>query len=189
MDRYKYGTIWTDHIDYLSVTTYRAFCACKILDFEKNVSYFSRNEKTLTYILNGKKRQVTPDFNVRYKKKDFYLHCYKDSSFTKEQIKSLHQQHSIYLWPDSFLLDNPMVKNIDLMRRYHKGKIFPDFGHTLIVPTLLDRPITAKGLCEQLNCSIGEANKQLIQLAAYGKLTFDIHLQYSENTVFHIVEN
>ncbi|EGQ9728250.1 hypothetical protein FWP31_05165 [Vibrio cholerae] len=187
MDRYKYATTWTEHEGYLGVSAYRAFCACRLLDFDENVSHFSRNDKTLTYVLNGKKRQLTPDFNVRYKKKDFYLHCYKNSSFTKEQIKCLHQQHSIYLWTDSFLLDNPMVKNIDLMRRYHKGSLSPDFGRTLLIPTLLDRPITAKGLCEQLNYSLGEANMQLLQLAAYGKLSFDIRQPYSENTVFHIV--
>ncbi len=82
-----------------------------------------------------------------------------------------------------------MVKNIDLMQRYHKGSFFPNVGQSLVVPTLLDRPLTAKGLCEQLNYSIGEANVQLMKLAAYGKLTFDIRQPYTENTVFHIVEN
>lgn len=188
MDRYKYATVWTDHVGYLGVSTYRAFCACRVLDFDKNVSHFSRNDKALTYILNGKKRQLTPDFNVRHKQEYFYLHCYKDSALTEEQIECLRQQHSIHFWPDSFVLENPMVKNIDLMRRYHKGSLWPDFGRTLVVPTLLDRPLTANGLCEKLNYSAGEANKALIQLAAYGKLTFDISQPYSENTVFHLVE-
>lgn len=188
MDRYKYGTVWTDQ-GYVGVATYRAFCACRMLDFSKNVRHFSRNHKTLTYVMNGKKRQLTPDFNVRYKQEDFYLHCYKDSALTKEQIECLGQQHSIHFWSNSFLLENPMVKNIDLMRRYHKGSLWPNFGQTLVVPAVFGRPLTAKGLCEQLNCSTGEANKQLMQLAAYRMLTFDIHVPYSENTVFHIVEN
>ncbi|HHC6921439.1 TPA: hypothetical protein ACN33X_001600 [Vibrio parahaemolyticus] len=189
MNRYKYATVWTEHEGYLEVSTYRAFCACKLLDFNKNVSHFSRNHKTLTYLMNGKKRQLTPDFNVHYKQEDFYLLCYKDSTLTKEQIECLHQQYPIHFWSDSFLLENPMVKNIDLMQRYHKGSFFPNVGQSLVVPTLLDRPLTAKGLCEQLNYSIGEANVQLMKLAAYGKLTFDIRQPYTENTVFHIVEN
>lgn len=137
--------------------------------------------------MNGKKRQLTPDFTVRYKQDDFYLHCY--SSLTKEQIECLRQQHTLYFWSERFMLEHPMVKNIDLMRRYHKGSLWPDFAQTLVVPTLLDKPLTPKGLCEQLNYDIGEANKQLLQLAAYDKLTFDIHQPYSENTVFYIVEN
>lgn len=136
MDRYKYGTVWTDHEGYVGVATYRAFCACRILDFSKNVRHFSRNHKTLTYVMNGKKRQLTPDFFVRYKQEDFYLHCSKDSVLTKEQIECLRQQHSIHFWSDVLLLESPIVKNIDLMRRYHKGSLWPNFGQTF---QLLDR--------------------------------------------------
>ncbi|MGR5287040.1 hypothetical protein ACP3V5_17120 [Vibrio maritimus] len=189
MDRYKYATVWTEHEGYVGTATYRAYCACRMLDFSENVSHFSRNPKTLTYVMDGKKRQLTPDFKVRYKKGVFYLHCYKDSVLTHEQIQSLREQHSIQFWSDRFILEHPTVKNIDLMRRYHHGSMFPNFQQTLIVPFLADTALTAKALCEQINCSLGEANKQLLQLAAYGKLRFDIHQPYTENTVFEMVEN
>lgn len=56
-----------------------------------------------------------------------------------------------------------------------------------IVAETIRCPITSYGFSD--NYSIGEANQQLMQLAAYGKLAFDIEQPFSENTVFEIVEN
>ncbi|EQB9026058.1 hypothetical protein ACYVOU_002291 [Vibrio cholerae] len=190
MDKYKYATGWTEHDGYVVVSTFRACCACRLLDFDEDVSHFSRNRKTLTYVMNNKKRQLTPDFSVCYKQSHHYLHCYKDGSFTNEQIKLLTKEHSIHFWPESFLIDNPIIDNINLMRRYmHNGFRSPEFVQTLVVPTSIGRTFTAKAFREHLNYSPAEANMKLLQLAGYRKLTFDIRQPYSENTVFQVVEN
>lgn len=184
MDKYAYGATWTKHEGFIKVRTYRAFCACRLLDFSDDVTCFSRNRETLTYILDGNRRQLTPDFKVHYKDSEFYLHTYRQQ-LTQPQILCLSQQHSIKFWKHDWIVNHPQVKNVDLLRRYHRGLMFPDFGQTLTIPDLLYVPLTAQNLCEELGYEIGEANKLLLQLSAYKKLRFDVNQPYTNNTEFH----
>lgn len=189
MDKYKYATAWTVHDGYLGVRTYRAFCACSVLDYNKHVTQFLRNREILTYQLEGKTKQLTPDFKVCHKGSEFYLHCYKDSALTEIQKELLSQQYPIEFWEESKLINHPMVENINLMRRYHHGSLLPNIEESLVIPSLSNLPLSAQNLCDQLGYSLGEANKLLLKLSAYRKLRFDVNQPYTATTEFHLVES
>lgn len=187
MDRYKFATVWTKHEGYLGVKTYRSYCACFLLDFNRDVTYFTRNDDVLTYQFEGKKKQLTPDFKVQLNGSEFYLHCFKNATLSKTQRSLVMQLFPIEFWEHTWLIQNHLVTNIKLMRRYHHGRLFPDYGNSLEIPTLLDFPLTSQNLCDHLGFQIGEANKLLLSLSAYRKLKFDIHQPFTSKTEFYLV--
>lgn len=179
--KYLYSSVWTPIDHHVGVRTYRAFNACHILDFDTDVTHFDRNRETLTYHLDDKKCELTPELIVTYKGETFYLHCFKQGTVTKLMADALKQHYSIHFWGENITLREPLNQNIKLIRSRHLGRFSPDHEKSLIVP---EKPITAQQLSKKRCCTIGEANGYLLDCAAYRLLTFDISKTYTADTVF-----
>lgn len=184
-EKYLYACVWTPNDDYVRVRTYKAYRACHLLDFEPDVSYFDRNRETLTYKLDGKNRQLTPELNVTYQGETFYLHCYKNGTVTQPMIDTLKEHYPIHFLGEGITLQEPLNHNVSLIRSRHHGKWKPANGSHLDVP---DCPITARQLSQERNWTIGKANSFLVECVAYRLLTFDLYESFSENTVFSRLE-
>lgn len=124
-EKYLYACVWTPRDDYVRVRTYKTFSACHLLDFEPGVTHFDRNQKTLTYKLDDKNRQLTPELFVTYLGKTFYLHCYKKGAVTQAMIDTLKEHYPIHFWDDSITFQEPLIHNVSMIRSRHHGKLQP----------------------------------------------------------------
>lgn len=185
-DKYYYACVWTPNEDYVCVRTYRAFNACHLLDFEPDVTYFERNRKSLSYKVDGKPRQLTPELVVTYQGDTFYLHCFKEGTISQAVMDTLKEHYPIKFWGEDITLQEPLNRNVSLIRSRHHGKWQPEDGSHLDVP---DSPITAQELAHERNWNLGKANSFLMECVAYRLLRFDLYETYSPvETVFSRVE-
>ncbi len=152
------------------------------MDFDRDVTEFGRNTERLRCRCKGKTYQLTPELFLVYGGERMLLHCAPMDKLHVDAFTQLRESYPIKLWTEKTIVESVESQNIDLIRRYHLGKLFQRSREDYEKYELDDQELTAELVARKTGYSLPEASRLLLEQVAYRLLWFDVSQPFTYQT-------